>query len=346
MAEDLFGLMQSLAPDLVEELSRRALVLERISALQPIGRRQLAAKLNLPEREVRAAASILREAGYISLDAAGMWVTEKATEILDSARAFSRFMAGLTEVEARLSAESNVPRVYVVPGDAEMQEQVVAELGRVTAAKIRGLLQTGNTLAVTGGSIVAQVAKQMPAGTPLNVMVVPARGGMGRSVEIQANTLAAEMAAKLGGHHRLMHIPDQMDPETLTQMLKVPEVKETMELIQRADVILHEISRGDDPEVTRHLPTSILRQLSAQKAVAESFGRFYDEAGNCLYSASSIGVDLSILQPRCQMIAVAAGKRKALAAITVLEQYPHAVLVADEGAAREMLSLYEKRSQS
>ena len=88
MAEDLFGLMQSLAPDLVEELSRRALVLERISALQPIGRRQLAAKLNLPEREVRAAASILREAGYISLDAAGMWVTEKATEILDSARAF------------------------------------------------------------------------------------------------------------------------------------------------------------------------------------------------------------------------------------------------------------------
>jgi len=31
MAEDLFGLMQSLAPDLAEELSRRALVLERIS---------------------------------------------------------------------------------------------------------------------------------------------------------------------------------------------------------------------------------------------------------------------------------------------------------------------------
>ena len=346
MAEDLFGLMQTLAPDLAEELSRRALVLERISALQPIGRRQLATKLNLPEREVRTAASILKEAGFITLDAAGMWITEKANGILDSARAFSRSMAGLTEMESRLSKASNVPRVYVVPGDAERQEQVVAEIGRVTATKIRALLQNGNTLAVTGGSVVAQVARQMPTGVPLNVMVVPARGGMGRSIEIQANTLAAEMAGKLGGHHRLMHIPDQMDQETLTQMLKVPEVKETMELIQRADVILHEISRGDDPEVTRHLPGSVLRQLSSQCAVAESFGYFFDEIGNCLYSASSIGVDLSILQPKCQMIAVAAGKRKALAAITVLERYSHTMLVVDEGAAREMLSLYEKRTHS
>ena len=38
-------LMRKLAPDLTEEMTRRALILERISALQPVGRRQLAARL-------------------------------------------------------------------------------------------------------------------------------------------------------------------------------------------------------------------------------------------------------------------------------------------------------------
>ena len=46
-------LMRKLAPDLTEEMTRRALILERISVLQPVGRRQLASRLNLPEREIR-----------------------------------------------------------------------------------------------------------------------------------------------------------------------------------------------------------------------------------------------------------------------------------------------------
>ena len=42
----------------------------------------------------------------------------------------------------------------------------------------------------------------------MNVMVVPARGGMGGALETQANTLACEIARRLGGHHRMMHLPD------------------------------------------------------------------------------------------------------------------------------------------
>jgi len=52
MQDDYFALMQKLAPDLAQEIERRALVLERIGALQPVGRRALAARLNMPEREV------------------------------------------------------------------------------------------------------------------------------------------------------------------------------------------------------------------------------------------------------------------------------------------------------
>ena len=63
MQDDYFALIEKLAPDLAQEIERRALVLERIGALQPVGRRQLAARLNMPEREVRTVATLLKEHG-------------------------------------------------------------------------------------------------------------------------------------------------------------------------------------------------------------------------------------------------------------------------------------------
>lgn len=335
-------LMQSLAPDLAEEMCRRALVLERIAALQPVGRRQLSARLNLPEREVRAVANVLKEAGFITLDAAGMTLTEKAQDILSASREFSRAMRGLTDMETELSRRLGVPRVFIAAGNADEEPHVLSDVGRMAAGRVRGLLQSGNTLAVTGGYTIAQVARFVPTASPLNVMVVPARGGIGRAVETQANTLVAEIARKLGGHHRLMHLPDHMDQSALNEMLKLPEVREAMELLQRADVILHGIGRADEMAKNRHLSIAMTRKLAEQGAVAEAFGNYFDRQGICLYSASSVGVDLAILQPHCQMIAVAAGRRKAEAILAVLRHYHHTMLVTDEGAAREMLILLGK----
>ena len=84
---------------------------------------------------------------------------------------------------------------------------------------LRSFLQTGATLAVTGGTTMREVAHAMPHGTPMNVMVVPARGGIGRALETQANTVASEIARQLGGHHRLMHLPDHLDEQGAKDLL-------------------------------------------------------------------------------------------------------------------------------
>ena len=86
MDRDFISLMRKLAPDLTDEMTRRALILERISALQPVGRRQLAMKLNLPEREIRNTALLLKDLGYLELDANGMCLSRKAEEVLNSAK--------------------------------------------------------------------------------------------------------------------------------------------------------------------------------------------------------------------------------------------------------------------
>ncbi|MEG2605179.1 MAG: hypothetical protein RSB91_09580, partial [Clostridia bacterium] len=119
MQDDYFTLMQKLAPDLAQQIERRALVLERIGALQPVGRRLLATRLNLPEREVRTVAALLKEHGLVSLDAAGMTLTAQASEILPMARLSSRELRGLTKLEMALSERFDGAKVCVVAGDAD-----------------------------------------------------------------------------------------------------------------------------------------------------------------------------------------------------------------------------------
>ncbi len=339
MQDDYFSLMQKIAPDLAQEIERRALVLERIDALQPVGRRQLAMRLNLPEREVRTVAALLKERGLVELDAAGMSLTPEAAGILPQARRFSRDLRGLTKLETALSKLLDVPRVYVTPGDYDEDPHVLHEVGRIAAGRLRSFLHSGATLAVTGGQTIHEVAQALTTGTPMNVMVVPARGGIGRALETQANTIASEIAKRLGGHHRLMHLPDQLDEQALAELRKLSEVTETLELLQRADVVLYGIGRADDMGQKRQLPSDVLANVLRQGAVAEAYGCYFDSDGHVVFSASSVAHDLGKLKPDCAMLAVAAGKRKATAIRAVMKNRPQAMLVTDEGAARAMLGI-------
>lgn len=337
MQDGYFTMMQHLAPDLAQEIELRALVLERIGALQPVGRRQLAARLNLPEREVRTVAALLKKHGLITLDAAGMCLTPKATEVLPMARRFSRDLRGLTALETALSERLAVDRVCVVAGDADVDPHVLSEVGRSAGMRLRGFLQTGFTLAVTGGSTIREVAFSVPQGTPMNVMVVPARGGMGGALETQANTLACEIARRLGGHHRMMHLPDHLDEQALAQMRKLTEIDETLALLERADVVLHGIGRADDMTQRRQLPGAVSAEVLRKGAIAEAYGGYFDRRGRLVYSASTVAHDLGALKPGCALIAVAAGTKKAEAIEAVMKNRRHAMLVTDEGAAKAIL---------
>ena len=339
MQNDTVALMRALAPDLTAEIAQRALVLERIAAMAPVGRRQLAAKLRMTEREIRACADKLREQGYINLDPAGMTLSDKAQSILPAVQAFTRTMNDLTSLEEEIQQLLGVDRVCIVAGDADADAVLIDEVGRAAAQRVRAMLHSGSTLAVAGGSTMAATARAMHSASPLHVMVVPARGGWGKAVHTQANTLAAEIAGRLGGHHRLIHLPDYMDDAAKQEMLRLPDVREVMELIQRADVLLHGVGCAEEMLRDSKVAAPQVRKLLAEGAVGESFGAYYDKDGKCLLESSSVGVDLARLSPGCRMIAVAAGKHKADAIIAVLRHDRHALLVTDESAAKEMLRL-------
>ena len=340
--QDELKFLNRMAPDLMADIGRRAQVLSSIETMQPVGRRALAARLNLPEREVRAAAAALKEQGLITMDAAGMQLTERAMEVLPGARELSRAMAGLSILEQSLSRLLNVPHVVVVSGNADQDAQALRDVGRAAAQRIHKLLQNGATMAVAGGSTMREVARGMQSAAPMNVTVIPARGGMGSGVETQANTIAAEMAGKLGGRHQSLHLPDNLDAAALQEMMKVQEVAEAFSLLQNSALVVHGVGRADIMAQQRRLSPDVVEILRRKKAVGEAFGDFFDFNGQTVWQAATLSAVIPHQTPTSKMVAVAAGERKAEAIIASTRHDAHDTLITDEGAARRIIALLEE----
>ncbi len=308
MDDTALGLMNLLAPDLMEALVSRALVLERISILQPVGRRALAQRMGIPEREARMLTDLLREDGLISVSPAGMTLSERSYEILDSVRELVRSRTGLASLEAQLQKLLGIERVRVVPGDVDSDPGVMDEVGRVAGIRLRKLLMPGMILAVNGGSTVHSVSRHIPRGADMDVTVLPARGGLGRSAETQANTLAEQIALKLGGKHKPLYLPDNLPQSALKELIKLDEIREPLEEIKRADVLLYGIARADEMARNRLMSESAISDLVRKGAVAEVLGHCFDINGRLLASASGLGLPEDSFSRIPVLMAVAAGR--------------------------------------
>lgn len=328
--------LHSLSPETAGELYLRALALSRIAALAPVGRRLLSQQMSLPEREVRTLCENLREDGLIRCSSGGMTPSEKGLSLLEGAQEVVRFWGGIDELEGRLKALLDVDCVSVLPGNADQNPQLLSEVGRLAAHKLRPLLVDGMILTVSGGSSVAAVAEGMRGLPPVKVHVLPARGGVGRAAETQASTLAEKFARALGGSYSALHLPDSISPAALRELVKLPEIREPLGAMHHTDLLLYGIGRADIMARNRALPEEEVRGILRMGAAAEAVGCYFDEQGKMLFQASGVSLHEQQLRSIPLIAAVAAGPGKARAVLAVLRHHHHRLLVLDEGAAREI----------
>lgn len=328
-----------IAPDLMEEVELRTLVLERVAALEPVGRRALAQRLHLAEREVRSAADALRNAGCITQSAAGMELTDFGRGLVETARTVSRGRRSLAQVELALSRRLHVERVCVVRGDADIDESVLDEAAQAAAREIRFLLQDAHVLAVSGGRTMAMTAEAISVAAPMDVTVVAAQGGNNASVALQADTLAETFAKRLGGQSRPLHLPEGISQSMIEEMTKIPQVRETMELLRHSDVMLYGVSRAQELARRRGLSPNERETLEKSGAAGEALGLYFDQQGVVVGGRGALGLRAQELGARIKTAAVACGKSKAEAIIAVCQHHGHRLLVTDEGAALEMMEI-------
>ncbi|ADH61272.1 transcriptional regulator, DeoR family [Thermoanaerobacter mathranii subsp. mathranii str. A3] len=338
--KDIIALQQKIVPELIDLLQKRYTIMRNIYFNQPIGRRALSHQLNMGERIIRTEVSFLKAQGLVDINPLGMTITKEGEELIENLKDFIHELKGLNNIESLLKDKLGVEKVIVVPGDVEQDPMIKKELGKSAANYLKNIINDDSIIALTGGSTVLEVAKGMPQlYSKSNIVVVPARGGLGKEVEKQANTIASILAKKLGGTYKMLHVPDNLGKEAVKSLIKEPDIRDVVETLKRADILIFGIGRSDVMAERRNLPQDIRDFLMRENATSEALGYYFDKEGKVVYATPSIFLTLEDLKFVKNLIAVSGGKSKAEAIVSTCRSSNVQVLVTDEGAAFEILKI-------
>lgn len=334
----LFTILEQFVPEALELMEIRYRILRQILHKELVGRRQLARDLDYTERLIRSEIDILKNKGAILVTAAGISITPYGEDLLKNIDEIIPFLFSNQLLAAKLKHLFKLEEVIIVPGDSSTDYVAKQDLGRVAARYLVKNLYPGAILAVTGGTTLAQMAQAMPLETEFQeVLVVPARGGLGEQISDQAGTIAAEIAKRIGANYRLLHLPDNLEENTVEVLKKDIHVIEFINSIKSCNILIHGIGSAIEMANRRGLSLEEIDLLKTNGAVGETLRYYFDIKGNIVYEVPGIGLDLEDLQNVELVIAVAGGSEKGLAIESVLSNKYQNILITDEGAARQIL---------
>ena len=336
-------LVKKIAPDLTEEIVKRYRVLKTVRLLQPCGRRLVVLSLGMTERTVRSEIERLSAQNLVNVSKIGMSLTEEGMEVLEGLESIFSALTGLSILEERLTDALGAQKVFIAQGDSDGSERAQKEMGQLAARVLSENTTADLRIAIAGGSAMAELVQAASeASLPMAKMVLPARGSIGRRLELQADTLAAKLADKLQADYRLLHLPDNLSLHVLDEMKKDSDIAETINEMEQANILLLGVGNALEMAEKRRLDENIRKQLEKDHAVAEACGYYFDGTGKVVYETRSIGIDFNDIDKMDCIIVVAGGKKKAESLLAVSHSIPNGIFVTDEGAALEMLRLAGK----
>lgn len=340
--QSVVSVIEEVIPDIMYTLQNRYHILRNVFLLGPVGRRVLADRMGITERVLRTESEGLKKQGLIKTSKMGMELTEKGETVYHQLDQLMGQLLGMREKEKQLASYLEIEQCVIISGDIDDQPKLREEIGRAAMEALDFLLPEGdNIIAVMGGTTMAEVANQMneTLSRKRKLLFVPARGGLGESLNIQANSITSLMAQRTGGENRVLYVPEQVSEETYKPLLQEPGIKKTLKLVNDANCVLFGIGDAKLMAERRGMNEDVLALIKNKAAVGEAFGEFYDQSGEVVYKIPRIGMQSKNLANIASVIAVAGGKSKAKAIEAYMKKAPgHTWLITDEGAANEILT--------
>ena len=337
---EFLSLLKRISPEIVDKIESRYLILRTIAYNQPIGRRLLSTKLNIKERSIRDEVNFLKEQGLLNIEIMGMYITEDGQSILEKLEDLYIQLKGIPLLEKELEKVLNVKRVVISPGNSMNNELVLKDMGKITSKELKSIIKNGNIIGITGGNTMGAVAEEMVGDNKeRQVLIIPARGGLGLEVETQANSIAAFLGQKLNGKYRLLYVPDSLESEALDIVLKNPEIRESIECINNMDTLVFGMGRADVMATRRNLSQEKIGDIINKAAVAEAFGHYFDINGKEIWEYKTIGLSLDKYKNLKNVIGVAGGEDKAEVIISIATLRNDITIITDEEAARKILEI-------
>ncbi|MFC5530728.1 sugar-binding transcriptional regulator [Cohnella yongneupensis] len=331
-------IQKKLIPDILQTMEKRYDILRHIFVTGTIGRRTLASSVDLTERVLRSELEVLRSQGLLEIGTAGMALSDAGRQLVEEMEPIVKEMFGLSDLEEAVRQAFGLKRVIIVPGDSDTSDHIKREMGRAGSRVLRESLSSGDVVAVMGGSTMARMASQFAAPVQLrDNWFVPARGGLGESVDYQANTIAAELAKRTGARYRMLHVPDHLSEEAYQTLMQEPNVREVVDMIRSARIVVHGIGDALTMARRRKLNDGTKNELLKDGALAEAFGYYFDRNGKVVHRMATAGLRLEDIEAAGIVIGIAGGRSKGEAIASVMRFGHDDVLVTDEAGAEEAL---------
>lgn len=336
MRKDLF---QQLVPEYYRQMLHRVHLLTAIHRHQPIGRRLLAKELAHSERTLRAEIETLRQLGLVEIAKQGISLSEKGREVLQAYEKQSPLLSAMDEEEQQLADLLQARLVKIArPKSADLG----CALGEKLEMVLNDLLPHGkDMIAVTGGTTLASLVSGLSSQLNVDreIEFVPARGGIGKTHHIQANTIAEAMATKVNADYQSLFVPEQVSSETYHALIEEPSVHLVLSKLEQVEVVVFSVGEAKTMAQRRMMSPALMEELAQQKAVGEAFGVFFDQDGQLVLKLPRIGLHLSDVERIRFPIAVVSGKAKAKALKAFMKMVPHhhIVLIIDEEISKAIL---------
>jgi central glycolytic genes regulator len=336
----MLHIQNKIVPETVELLMKRYEILKIISTYQPIGRRSLSVRLGLTERSMRTEIEKLKEINLIDILPSGVELTKAGEEILSEVQDTFYYIKNISDIELKLKEMLKVRKVAVVPGDAEKDSFTFNALGKKAAEIVFDLIKNDTVLGISGGTTMACVVNQMKKKKGnKNLLVIPARGALNEQLEIQANTIAANLAEKLDAEYKLLYIPDDLDLDEIQALKNNKNINEVLKQIKDINLLVFGLGHAIEMAKRRNVDNGVFKQIKDKKLIAEAFGYYFDRDGNMKLQTNSVGITLEQFKSIKDSVAVAAGSSKAEAIYAISKFSRNFILVTDESTAIKILKL-------
>ncbi|MHB1627073.1 MAG: sugar-binding transcriptional regulator [Bacilli bacterium] len=245
-------------------------------------------------------------------------------------------------IENQLERKYHLREVIVVPDVGASRTK--KSLGEATGKYLVRVAKKNQTIGVSSGTTLQEVARQMPKTNLGPLTIVPLVGGMGdERVDIHANHIASEIAARLGADYKLLHAPVVVDSSEARRLfLAQSSIADVLAMASKSDIAI--VGIGGAPEhstmVQTYMGVTYHEELNEADVVGDICYNFIGPLGHATETAWNrrvLAVSLEDLSNIPIVIGVAHGSEKVGAIHAALIGRLVNVLVTDYLTAEELL---------
>ncbi len=329
---NLLNEVNTFLPDFRESFMIRYKILKLISDSQMVGRRQISKLLSLPERRVRNEIEALKELSLIDQHAMGLKITELGRRKLEKLLSIYDELNEINVLAKTVEDYLGIKCVRVVCKDS-VNFSIALEL-----MSLLHVYDNMKVIGITGGSSVGLAIESLPNKIDLgDIVVVPARGSIGSSVSYLSNTIVEKFAKKTDSKYYTLYTPDVLSESAIEVLKKESRLNQAIEMVSKIDTLLFGIGRADEMAEKRQLDQKYVKKVLNNGAKAEAFGYYFNSEGQIIDFVSTVGIDIDHFKRLENLIAIAYGKKKAEAIVSVSKINSKMQLITDDECAREII---------